>query len=455
MILRDIEKLYLSESYSFTTIYDQGDTSFAAKLELTPAGIKFSIMADEHDGRKLEFPGSQPEQLVCRDRSQIFIMRNLQLLTMRERSINDNHSLWFFECTYSVGHLFHCCRVNFEPSFIAVKLHSKSVGTWVGMTTSQDNILEKYENDSPDIFEDPYELIVSLSASEAVGVLYNISLGGDGQFRNGISFRPSFDYILGEVSAKDALEGYYKLYNFLAFVLGYFPIVERVEVIANGCSEASLYFPTQKPRTVRYDELGMLPLGHNIKSHFAHTGLPPIPPEVFVNYFKAGSNVPDLIAKYTTYNNMTNIEDSFLGFFRLLEKQCFKPKSYLEDSVLSGLLESNRDFLKGAGFTKRQIASFASAVKRVNGGKYNTEKCITDFYMSLPSEIKDALKVDTGDIGGACNLRNDITHANPYSISENDMLKNTTLIRKLLVYSLLSTLGLDLELFSLISKRMF
>ncbi len=455
MILKLIEQLYLADSYSFNVVYKQGDTAFAAKLELTPDNISFTVMADEHGDRKCELYEAHLEELICEVNNDVFILRKLEMVESSHRVITDDYKIWFSESTYSVGSLIYCSKVHSEKlSFSDVKLFSKSLGPWLGLTFKQEKIFTEYEVRSKEIFDDPYEFLYALDEHESVGVKYNIKIGGsDDYFKSGLSFTPTFDCALNQASPEKAIDTYNKAFNFLSFVLGYNPPVERVEMICDGCITASLYMPTKAPSHGARSRFVMLPLGTNVRPQFEYSGLPPIPSEFFVSYFKEHSEFPSLIDKYITYRGMANVEDRFLGFFRLLEKLCHQKKSYLDGETLKKVILNNRQFLRGAGIGKEQVRSFEKALMRANASKYNTEKCVSDFYDSLPLEIRASLRFGRDAIKEVCLLRNDITHANHYSLSEGKVYEYTSLVEHLLTFSILERLGLNLNDFAKIATR--
>ncbi|MGI2025060.1 HEPN domain-containing protein [Shewanella glacialipiscicola] len=85
---------------------------------------------------------------------------------------------------------------------------------------------------------------------------------------------------------------------------------------------------------------------------------------------------------------------------------------------------------------KRNVKNFLKAIPRLNRSKYNTEKCIADFYDEIPFEIRNDWRYSKPDLNALCKLRNDITHANDYRISEDDMMSRIKFVEVLLVLAL-------------------
>jgi hypothetical protein len=98
-------------------------------------------------------------------------------------------------------------------------------------------------------------------------------------------------------------------------------------------------------------------------------------------------------------------------------------------------------------------APFIKNLPRYNNSKYNTEKCIQDFYLSIPSDLTKNWKFQKKDIGFICRLRNDITHANDYYVSDVDLEEKTKFIEILLIFSLCSKIGIRHDITSKLIDR--
>ena len=108
--------------------------------------------------------------------------------------------------------------------------------------------------------------------------------------------------------------------------------------------------------------------------------------------------------------------------------------------------------LQGSSFKKfndsKNVKSFLNGIPSYNKSKYNTEKCIQDFFELLPNELSKNWKFTKRDIGDICKLRNDITHANDYYISEIEIEEKTKFLEVLLVLKLCTKIGLSLDIAS-------
>jgi len=142
---------------------------------------------------------------------------------------------------------------------------------------------------------------------------------------------------------------------------------------------------------------------------------------------------------------MTNTEDRFLGYFRVIESLTRKQKEYLDPEKLNDLLIRSKPFLHKKFKDKKNVNSFIKGITRYNKSKYNTAKCIQDFYNEIPSATTKYWKYQKHDIQKICQLRNDITHANDYQITNQELYLITCFIELLLIFALALQLGIKPE----------
>ncbi|MEZ8094047.1 HEPN domain-containing protein [Photobacterium swingsii] len=103
---------------------------------------------------------------------------------------------------------------------------------------------------------------------------------------------------------------------------------------------------------------------------------------------------------------------------------------------------------------KKDVKNLIGRIKKMNGAKYNTDKCISDFYDCLTPELKGGLLYDKQGIQKICKLRNDITHANDYVVSDSDLSKYSSFIEVLLYLALLNKIGIHPEVSSSLAHRL-
>jgi len=103
---------------------------------------------------------------------------------------------------------------------------------------------------------------------------------------------------------------------------------------------------------------------------------------------------------------------------------------------------------------KKEVKGFLRGIGRYNNSKYNTEKCIIDFYRKLPAGIKEAWRLKQDAITAICNLRNDISHANDYFETSDDLLSKCAFVESLLIIALLETIGVPINVGAKVIHRL-
>ncbi|WP_335852178.1 HEPN domain-containing protein [Aeromonas hydrophila] len=151
---------------------------------------------------------------------------------------------------------------------------------------------------------------------------------------------------------------------------------------------------------------------------------------------------------------MNNIEERFLGYFRLLESLCYQTKCHLDPDALNALIKRVKPFVRRYFNNSKGVSSFLSGIPRFNRSKYNTEKCISDFYRTLSTTITNEWNLNSEDIKDICTLRNDITHANDFYINEQELTRKTVFIETLLIFSLGEKIGIDTEIMGAVIHRL-
>lgn len=365
------------------------------------------------------------------------------MLTSSTREICAVTKTWFQEYSYSAKYLLYCTNPEEdELKFDSLKISSPAIGKWVGYTSTSQRILEAYHTSSESLFDIDHDLNIELQNNRSVSVSYNIEISDRHDiFQSSLSFPPSLIFNFDNATAAQAVSEFNKSSTFISFFLGFSPDIKSIEFYGNFY-RCTMYYPGNiKHPKKKMDEWVLYPLGWDLVPLFNHSGLPAIPPEAFKNYFDGDDNLQDTISKFVTYREMHNIEDRFLGFFRLLERICLQKKSHINEQQLDKLLAHSKELLASFGLTSRKRKDFESSIRRANSSKYNTEKCISDFIEKLPTEVTEKLETKKSELTNICKLRNDITHANPYSIGRYEIYHYTNFIQSLLFCGLLKKLG--------------
>jgi hypothetical protein len=438
-----VTELELNKEYFFNLVYREGDSGYAATLHLTPELITFKVISE----RNFNLSWNSIEA-KCEDTGNVFLLKGLYCTGSKTSTISHIPSVGLREIEFSVECVLFC--PGGEPhdgEFESIAIYSSTVNEWVGYTTTQQKIFEKsFEREDVEPFLT--EFSTAINDNEEISVQYN------GRFRQshllyeqGFTFPPSLCYLLdSKENATDPFSVYTRMYNLLAFLTGTEPSIQTVVISYHTRGyrqEGSLYCLNNSLKPKRSDTYAMFPLGKD--PLFEDWGIAPFPLHSFVLYFSPDSEIPDLLEKYVKYRNMGNVEDRLLGYFRLLEKHCYKRKHYLPEDKFVRFSRIAKGWAKAnCSMTTKQIKSFEGGLKRFNGQKYNTEKCVADFLHSLPEQIQSGLGVTADLLTEICTLRNNITHANKYHIEEIRLHTLTAHIHHLLIFAILEKLGVVL-----------
>ncbi|WP_131107696.1 HEPN domain-containing protein [Pseudomonas sp. Sample_10] len=442
-MLDKVTELELGKEYFFDVVYREGDAGYAATLHLTPELIKFKVTSE----RRFELTWGAVEA-TCEDFHNVFMLKGLYCIASKFSTINHSPYVGLYEAEFTVECVLFCPGSAPEDGeFESLDIFSTTVNDWVGYTTTQQKIFEvSYKRETVEPFLIEFSAVAN--DSEEIGVKYN------GKYRQshllyeqGFMFPPSLFYLFGlKENASDPFSTYTRIYNILAFLTGVEPSVQTIVLGYDShgfAQKGSLYCLNNSLKPKRNDTYAMFPLGKDPR--FEDWGIAPFPLSSFALYFAPESELSDLLGKYVKYRNMGNVEDRLLGYFRLLEKHCYNRKYYLEEGLFTRFNRIAKGWVKGnSDLTAKQIKSFEGGLKRFNGQKYNTEKCVTDFLRSLPEPIQKGLGVTTELLTEICTLRNNITHANKYHIEETKLHVLTAYIHHLLIFAILDKLKVDL-----------
>ena len=451
-----VTELFLGRSYTFNVVYREEGLGFAGVLNLTPEKITFKVMTEMSGGRECKLDWRTTEA-VCDDNfNNKFILKGMFCEYSRSSTLSHNPNVGFYEVEFSVESVIMCPRHRpRDGKFAVIQVYSETVNSWVGHTVTQEKILQCH-HDASDMSEHLTEFEVVANGVELIGVQYNAAFDHSLlSYQQSFKFPPSLFYTLDDENSLNPIATYFKIYNLLSLLTGSNPSVQQVCLeyeLYESVQRAFLYFVNDswKPRASR--DFTMFPLGKDPR--YETWGLKPFPLSSFELYFDRKSELPDIVEKYVKYRSMANVEDQLLGYFRLLEKHCYNEKSYISSDLLVSLSKEVRVHLKANGLARKQILDFEKGLKRFNGSKYNTEKCVTDFYLSLPEVIRKELNVSQDVIGIICKLRNDITHANKYHLAQEKIHRYTALIHHLLIFALLERLGVPLDDVGALTSRL-
>lgn len=451
--MQDDNKIELSESYKYFVTIGINGVSFAGELSLAPGRIVLRFGGDTSSNRCYDYPGIKIDTIECKSASRNFILFGLHEISMRSQYLPDNpEPMGSFEVIYEVGHVVVLPISLDQESINSVQIHSSTFSRWLGYTTTQQNILDangySIRNNNAGETVSICEFACSIKDVGKLYQRYNVkeffSLAG---YSAGLTFNPSLNVASDEsIKIEDVFGLYNKIYNLFSVLHGDELLVESIEI----CSRDKLprrsgfvYYPTIKDGVRFSRSFSLFPLGKNLK--IDTQGLPQLSEVSFENYFNLPSKKIEYWGKYIKYRRMKNIEERFLGYFRLLEALTYTTRSYLDGEKLKSICKLIKPDLIKHFEDKLAVNKFMARLPRLNNSKYNTEACMREFYGAIPEQAKEMLKLNDSHIESICRLRNDISHANDYYVSEEDLWGKCFFVEALLIFAMFLDIGISLS----------
>lgn len=435
--------LNLDTDYSFEVTVEDNNQSFAGKLTLSPKQCLLHVMTERKPSE--EFYSSK--EIYCSTLSNSF---NLYELKFKSASSNfalectDQSTASFYEITFEVGFvLISKGWMNYQKNILSYTIDAPLLAKWIDYTQTQDNLMRKVISNKEISKEDKVEFRQYITGYGEIVLYYNLIQNYSiDTFSFGSKYPPKLTlYFETPKSISELHTELNKFYDLMTFIIGSdFDITNiTIDTIENHFSSSSVYFPTSNKLDA--PQYPLLPLGHKSIRYESH--LEELPLELFNNYYNLSEEKRARFTKYLRYKRMKSDEEKFLGFFRLLEKLAYKTQSYVDENELKNLLKEHRVYLKNRlGCETKVIKDLSSRVEGANRMKYNTLKCLLDFYDSIPKEITDTFYLKRDDMDKIIKLRNDITHANHYSIENRELYQYTKLINILLFLAFIKELGI-------------
>jgi hypothetical protein len=341
--------------------------------------------------------------------------------------------------------------MSHNSAFYGLKLQFAALPDWLGNTTNQEQIIQQYRSgnnvlDSVDLLN---EFIVTVGDEGVLSVGYSpTAYHSAPELRAGIKFPPALLFAFkSHKETSQAIQLFTELRSFFQVVIGDDLDIEGIELFYDGLGpfnqKAFLFYSCGRYSSRSRHSLVFYPLSRNLR--FDTLGLPEFPIEAFDKYFRLNKRERSYFIKYVRYRRLQNVEERFLGYFRLLESVCYKVGRYLDDELLSKLSERSKPILYKYFKDRKAVNSFLKRLPKYNNSKYNTEKCIGDFLKSVPLSLSSSWAYQKQDLAKICKLRNDISHANHYEVTDEDLESMAKYCEVLLVISLLLKLGISLD----------
>lgn len=438
------EVYYLENEYILDVKVRDGDSYYAGKLTLTPKECFLELATERTPSESFKYS----ESLVCistKYSSATFLLYGLKLVHMSIGMLEviENKQIWSFSIKFQIQYTVISHVLHLENKKIrSFNLKSNFIKKWTLHTKTQDQILNSlYNRDDNPIFCG-MEFEEEIQNYGNIGIFYSSTqFSSINELNTGLKIFPEIRVtFLNQLEMNDIFHEYLKLYQLLTLFNGSDFKIDSIEIGLDDfrpSSIAYLYFPSSQ--NVQKNDYTLLPLGKDVI--YNDQQLASLPLNFFDSYYNLPDEKKELFKRYLNYKRLNSIEEKFLGYFRLIEKLTFKTKSYVDNDSLSNLLERSKSYLsKKLECNSKTMANLNKRILRANNSKYNTEKCIADFYDTLPQEIQSSLIFKKEDLIKICKLRNDITHANDYVISDHELYEYTIFINALLFLAITNLL---------------
>lgn len=452
------DPLNLNQSYSFEVLVRNNGTNFAGKLKLSPEGCTLRIMGE----RVFISDYHVIETFECFTLRNHFLLSEVKLKSSRFTSLRLNDPSdrgGFFELEFDVGFVIKAntsTSLKKETIFSGFSIEADMIRKWTGITKKQEDLLLQ---NSRGVFPSHADKDLKLFEIqlENIGFLYlayNLNLHTDiDSMSSGVKLTPQLGVHFFE--CKDIsilLKEIRKIYVLLSFFWGDDFTLNNLKITlphirSGGISGyyASNYIANNKTSPI-------FPLGFDVRSRYnSYQGLPL---DLFQEYYNLDDSKVEYFIKYLRYKRMKSNEEKFLGYFRILERLVHTTGTYVDEESLKILLDRSKKYLiKKLKSRSSDIRSLCNKIIKGNQGKYVTHDCISRFFDEIPEEIKLTMSVKRSDIQGICKLRNDMTHANDYFVSEEDLYQYTKFIHQLLIFALANKLlGVSLDVLTPLSN---
>lgn len=438
------EIYYLKNEYTKNVKVRDGDTSYAGKLTFTPKECYIDISTERQTSDNFSFS----ETLFCSSTDYpytVFILFGLKLVSQSSTVLeyNEENSIISNTIKFSIQFIVISETVFLNDQKISsFTLKANFLKKWTMHTRTQGELLESLYIRDHSRIESFTEFEQEIQNYGDIGIFYSTTeFTSLEELNAGLQVFPEMRFsFLNKLEMKDIYSEYLKLYQLLTLFNGSDFKVDTIEVQIedwNHRNIAYLYFPSfQSEEKFNFT---LLPLGKDLI--FKTQELSTLPLNFFNIYYNLTGEKIELFKRYLNYKRLTSIEDKFLGYFRLLEKLTFKKEPYVDKELLVNLLDRSKSFVAKKLDTKcKTVKAFNQRIIYMNQSKLNTEKCIGDFFNSIPEEILSTFTHGKTDLTTICKLRNDITHANDYIVSDSDLYKYTVFINSLLFLAFINIL---------------
>lgn len=437
--MNEIKELLLDDIYNLDVNVIYKNDKYSGTLNISKKKIQLSFSFEENS---IFTCNDFYKYLSCEFQLNYKInLYNLSLEKSSWKTISrQGENIHFNEYLFDVEYLFFDkvgMGIDSLQSFYSIRIISDDISEWLGNTNKQFNLLTKQKNENATEFickiDDDMHIILSYSKS-----FYRKELS------EGTTLTPELVILF---SSEKNIEYIHKKINQLKdlfnFIIGRNIKFDKIllnndesffykDIYEEKKSYSYVFFPNTK--NIRFPYL-------NYEFDF----------NIFIDYFNLTNHKRNLFREFIKYRTFSNSEESFLGYYRILEYLTIKKKKYFE-TVDNNFINRIKNILKKNN-QKKTVDSFISRCVKLNNTKYNTQKCFSDFFKSIDIEIKEKLNFDILILEDISKLRNDITHLNEYNTDAKTLTKYNAILEFLLILFLLRLLKVNDKTINILSNR--
>ena len=404
---------------------------YSGLLLIENTGVSLEVYGEVGENRLIisrdHFFGKHLDGLECVVRREyIFYLYGVTIVKFSQRTIRGSDISDLresFKITFSVKYF---CLRNNRPNCYSktdkiscVKIISPTINTWLGVTEKQLKIVKYHLKDTPEkpALDLLCEFGVKINEHFDISLHYNMAWRRDlNNFSSIAEFPPylllSFGKDYPEIGTVNQIVS--DLFSFFYSLTGYHISIERAFV---SFPSQTSFFPYYNYEAAPIDgdlkNYNIL-MPYSSDSPFYKENEVEFPIECFRNYFNLSCESKDIFNKFSIYSKLQNLEEKFLGYFRVVERLTHKNDFYVEPSLLDPMIDGLRSQLIENKIKGKNAKNLTHRFKKVNLQKINSESAIIAFMKSLDKSVYEKVYHISEDIPKIVRLRNDITHCNSY-----------------------------------------
>lgn len=456
-MLSDIIEIFLYEERQFEIDIRLANSKYyLATVEINKRNAFLEIFGEVSGQESIvlyeHFKGDNIKYLEGKNLSYKFHFYDSSIFYFKQRSIHGASHRSAFHIKLNVKY-FHLSIAHPSSSYktnqySTLKIYSPTITNWLGITKKQLEIFkysqkEKLPSENLSLL---CEFEVEIENLFNLNILYNSKWKREHNSKKTISeFPPSLN-----INFKSPYPDFTSIKKVIKQIKSLFYVLIGQPILIE---KAFLCFPSHRRQVPLYlsesstygkesENKGMLlkyNSGHLLEKEYE----PVFPVESFRNFFLLNENKKDLFSKFSTYDQIQNTEEKFLGLFRVVENFVYVESLYVEEELLRNSLETLKNELIDNGVKSKTAKGLLGRFLNVNKQRINAESAIDKFLKSLDEDIYNDISHLKSDITKIVKLRNDITHCNQYTLEENEIEKYIIILNYLCTLLLWREIGLS------------